>query len=142
MHTFIYPTIKLKSAESKKFAKRTRKNKFVCLLLEIFKFNKRSVSLFCTKIFLLNIICKRLDESGEQSIMLAHKSEEIIDAWMDGINMLINPRPTTNIACLVECLIDTQLLDLNSLNFEIPAQIPSVPPLPADFDFNFNSSST
>jgi len=82
---------------------------------------------------------KRLDESGEQTLILASQNDEIIDVWYDGINMLIDPKPTTNIACFIDCLIDTQLLDLHTLNFEIPHDIPKVPQLPADFEFNLVS---
>ena len=76
---------------------------------------------------------------GEQNLILASQNEEKIDAWFDGINMLINPKPTTNIACFVECLTDTQLLDLQTLNFEIPHDIPKIPDLPTDFEFNLVS---
>ncbi len=87
--------------------------------------------------YVLNIICKRLDEQGEQNIMLANPTEDIVDAWVEGISMLINPKPTTNMSCFVECLIDTQLLDLHSLNYEIPLEAPKMPQsLPADFNFN------
>jgi hypothetical protein len=65
-----------------------------------------------------------------------HSSEEIIDLWYDGVSMLINPTPTANITCFVDCLIDTQLLDLVTLKYEIPTQIPRIPELPTSFDFN------
>lgn len=90
--------------------------------------------------YILNIICKRLDELGDQHILLASQSEDIIDAWYDGISILINPRPNTNISCFVECLIDAQLLDLHTLNFEIPHDLPKAPKLPTDFNFNLVSS--
>ena len=89
--------------------------------------------------FHLNIIYKRLDESGEQNIILACQNEEIIDAWNDGINMLINPKPTGNIVCFIECLKDTQLMDLHTLNYEIANEIPKIPDMPADFEFNLVS---
>ena len=85
---------------------------------------------------MLNIIYKRYDEQGEQNILLANSGEEVIDSWYDGISMLINPRPTANITCFVECLLDAQLLDLNTLNYDIPSSIPHVPALPEDFQFN------
>ena len=78
-------------------------------------------------------MCKRLDELGEQNIQLATQSEEIVDAWYDSINMLINPKPTTNMACFVECLTDAQLIDLHTLNYEIPAEIPILPEFPINF---------
>lgn len=86
--------------------------------------------------YLLNLTCKRLDKKVDQNIVLASQNEEIIDAWYDGIYMLLNPRPTPNMTCFVECLIDTQLLDLQTLSIKIPAEKPRVPDLPADFDFH------
>lgn len=88
----------------------------------------------------LIITFKRLDESGEQTLILASQNEEIIDAWFDGVNILKDPKPTPNIVCFVECLTDTQLLDLHTLNYEIPQDIPKIPELPADFEFNLVST--
>jgi hypothetical protein len=77
-----------------------------------------------------------LDEQGEHNYLLACNSEETIDAWHDGLKILINPKPNANITCFVECLIDAQLLDLHTLNYEIQPNIPHVPQLPSDFEFN------
>lgn len=87
------------------------------------------------KYYLLNLTCKRVDKKGDQNIVLASQSEEVIDSWYDGIFMLLNPKPTPNMTCFVECLIDTQLLDLQTLNLKIPNERPRVPDLPADFEF-------
>ena len=51
--------------------------------------------------------------------------------------MLINSQPTANITCFVECLVDTQLLDLQTLGYDIPHDIPRIPGLPSDFDFQY-----
>lgn len=89
------------------------------------------------KYYLLNLTCKRLDKKVDQSIVLASQSEEVIDAWYDGVYMLLHPRPTANMTCFVECLIDTQLLDIQTLNVKIPNEKPRLPlELPATFDFN------
>lgn len=81
-----------------------------------------------------------LNISGEQTFLLGCQNEEIVDAWQDAIEMLINSKPSANIACFVNCLIDTQLLDLQTLGFDIPNSIPKVPELPNDFNFNYIQS--
>lgn len=87
------------------------------------------------QIFSLQIVCFRMDELGEETITLSNQNEAIIDAWFDGLSILINPKPTPSITCFVECLIDVQLLDINTLGIEIPQKIPEIPQLPEDFDF-------
>lgn len=74
-------------------------------------------------------------EGDEIHYMLGNQSEEIIDTWLDGINLLIRPETNANIKCFVECLVDTQLLDLKTLGITIPNDIPSIPKLPKDFNF-------
>jgi hypothetical protein len=71
--------------------------------------------------------------------LLGSTHEEIVDFWFDAIKMLINSEPGTNITCFVNCLIDTQLLDLQTLGFDsdIPHEMPAVPDLPTDFNFQF-----
>lgn len=86
--------------------------------------------------FSLQIVCLRLDEQGEETITLSNQKETIINSWLDGLSILINPKPTPSITCFVECLIDVQLLDINTLGIEIPKKIPEIPNLPEDFDFN------
>lgn len=80
-----------------------------------------------------------MDEQGEENILLVNQSEEIVDAWLDGISILIDPKPTRNITCFVECLMDAQLLDLHTLGIEIPHEMPKIPNLPTNFEFNILS---
>lgn len=86
--------------------------------------------------FSLQIVCLRFDDQGEETITLSNQNETVIDSWFDGLSILINPKPTPNITCFVECLIDVHLLDINTLGIEIPQKIPAIPELPEDFDFN------
>jgi hypothetical protein len=51
--------------------------------------------------------------------------------------MLIDSKPNANITCFVECIVDTQLLDLITLGFDIPNEIPKCPELPDNFDFQY-----
>jgi hypothetical protein len=104
--------------------------------LEVNRIKEARKEDFKRQFFHLSLTIKKLDEQGDQTIVLASQNEEIIDAWFDGLNMLINPKPSTNVTCLVECLTDTQLLDLHTLNYEIPHDIPKIPNLPSDFEFN------
>ena len=78
--------------------------------------------------------------SCEQTYLLGHQREDVIDAWLEAIEMLINSKPNPNITCIVNCLIDTQVLDLETLGFEIPQDIPKIPELPNDFQFKFISA--
>jgi len=64
-------------------------------------------------------------------------NEELIEYWVEAIDMLIAKEPGYNIECFVNCLMETQLLDLNTLGYEIPSIIPQVPKEPNDFNFNF-----
>lgn len=88
------------------------------------------------QVYLLQIVCLRLDEQGEEIITLTNQSEEIIDEWLDGLSILINPKPTPNITCFIDCLIDVQLLDIHTLGLEIPQNLPKMPELPTNFEFN------
>lgn len=63
-------------------------------------------------------------------------NEELIEYWVEAIEMLIAKEPGYNIECFVNCLMETQLLDLNTLGYEIPSVIPKVPQEPSDFNFN------
>ena len=83
---------------------------------------------------MLVISCKRFDEQGDQAVTIGSSNEEIIDVWLDAIYMLINPKPNANMSCFIECLIDTQLLDLQKLGIEIPHELAKVPKLPDDLD--------
>jgi hypothetical protein len=78
-----------------------------------------------------------LSISAEVPFLIGSQREDVIDAWLEGFEMLIISKPNTNIACFVNCLIDTQLLDLQTLGFDIPQDIPKVPELPGDFQFQF-----
>ncbi len=78
------------------------------------------------------ITSKRFDDQGDQIFTIGNQNEEIIEAWLDGIYLLTNPKPSSNMSCFIECLIDTQLLDLQTLSMEIPHEIPKVPNLPKD----------
>ncbi|CAF0707655.1 unnamed protein product [Brachionus calyciflorus] len=93
------------------------------------------------QVYILHIICYRLDEQGEEAISLCSQNEEIIDVWLDGLKMLLNPSPTANITCFVECLKDVQLLDIYTLGIEIPLNIPKIPELPTNFEFNIVSNN-
>jgi hypothetical protein len=76
-----------------------------------------------------------VDENIEDLLLIGSPNEDIIDTWYDSINMLINAKPEPNITCFVECLVDTQLLDLQTLGYEIPHDIPKIPDFPDNFDF-------
>lgn len=91
----------------------------------------------------INLTAKSyLDEQTEETYILSNNSTEIIETWTDGLNMLIDPKPNANIKCLVECLVDTQLLDLKTLGFIIPNTIPKIPQLPDNFDFLIENDFT
>jgi hypothetical protein len=51
--------------------------------------------------------------------------------------MILKPKATPNITCFVECLSDTQLLDIQTLGIIISQEEPPIPPLPENFEFNF-----
>lgn len=92
------------------------------------------------QIYSLNIICSQLSDQGDESFLLANSNEEVINNWLESLKMLINRKPNENITCFVECLLDAQLLDLHTLNVELPAEMPTVPELPGSFDFNLKPS--
>ena len=56
-----------------------------------------------------------MDRQSEETYLLGSQNDEIIDIWLDAINMMLNPKATPNITCFVECLSDTQLLDIQTL---------------------------
>ena len=91
---------------------------------------------------LLVIVYSREDDYGEQSLVLASNNEWIVESWVDAIHLLINAKPSANMTCFVECMVDAKLMDLNTLGCEIPAEVPAIPPLPASFQFNWPASTT
>ena len=84
----------------------------------------------------IQMLCETNDKLNEEIYLLGNQSEEIIDLWLDAINMLLNPKATPNITCFVECLTDTQLLDIQTLGLIIPQDKPPIPTLPDNFEFN------
>ena len=89
------------------------------------------------QLFSICIACKRLDnEQVEQTYIFGSQNEVLIDFWLDSINLL-RSKPNPNITCFVECLIDTQLLDLHTLGVEIPHLLPKCPELPLNFEFQY-----
>ncbi len=81
----------------------------------------------------------------DANYLLGSSREETVDFWHDAIKILIKSEPgeatseAQPFVQFVECLIATQLLDLKTLGFdgEIPHEIPDVPDLPSDFDFQY-----
>ena len=71
---------------------------------------------------LLVIVYSREDDYGEQSLVLASNNEWIVESWLDAIHLLINAKPSANMTCFVECMVDVKLMDLNTLGCEIPAE--------------------
>ena len=72
--------------------------------------------------------------------LLGSHNESLIESWFDALNMLLNVKPVSsidNITCLVECLYDTQMLDLQTLGIELTPNIPVIPKFPEDFDFKY-----
>ncbi len=76
------------------------------------------------------------DKLTTETYVLSNENESIIDLWFESLNMLIDTKTTSNVTCFVECLFDTQLLDLHKLGLNcVPNEIPSVPELPEDFNY-------
>lgn len=63
----------------------------------------------------IQLLCETIDRQGEETYLLGNQNDEIIDIWLDAINMVLNPKATPNITCFVECISDTQLLDIQTL---------------------------
>jgi hypothetical protein len=76
------------------------------------------------------------DRLTTETHVIGHDNENTIDLWYESINMLVDPKTTSNITCFVECLFDTQLLELHKLGLScVPNEIPNVPELPVDYNF-------
>lgn len=92
------------------------------------------------QLFSICITCKRSESEQNENTYVSYifgsQSEVLIDFWLDSINLL-KSKPNPNITCFVECLIDTQLLDLHTLGLEIPHQLPKCPELPLNFEFQY-----
>ena len=66
--------------------------------------------------------------------MLGSQNEVLIELWLDAIKLLMG-ESSPNIDGFVDCLIKAELLDLDTLDYDIPKDIPEIPSLPADFEF-------
>lgn len=86
----------------------------------------------------ISISCKTPDGQNDETYILINSNDEIINLWFEGI-VLLTKQPNSksaSLTCFVECLFDTQLLDIQTLGINIPNERPAIPPLPEDFDFN------